>query len=414
MTRDQASAYLEQFLEEMPASRERLAQTLERHGADPALAEDLTPASLNPMWDALSPLLAWQDGYVPPSPAEPPPPLRLEALGDLDALPSWLWSNSASIRLSPESMWLMDGMGRHLGNVLVAVTPGMRWSVGRHRIRAYVYQNHPVVTANPGHGDDDHPLHSVGIIAKKYLKGSPNARALRGLFEMWASRGYERSPDKTSAQLRSPRSGSAGADPVEERARAAMASMPSRHLPAAVTMTVSRSSARTSATPSRAATAACRLRGSVIVVVRSSLVAEPQQPALRCAVVLLGVDRLPLHQVPDSHGVCLVGLCLHRGRERHDDPREVIDVVGTSAAGHGPHASTRTSGPSALGTEPCREFCGASPRQPGRGCLIASGSSDAVVKQDIPPAGSWRPIGAPRRAWRSSARRLTLRTTGHP
>lgn len=184
MTRDQASDYLEQFLAEMPASRLRLAQTLERHGADPALAEDFTPGSLDPMWEALSPQLAWQDGYHP-DPEHPEIRPSLEALGDLDALPSWLTTNSAAISFNPESIWVIDGLGRHLGNVLVAVLPGMRWSVGRHRIRAYVYQNHPVITDNHGHGDDDHPLEGVGIIAKRHLNGTPDS--LRALFETWAS-----------------------------------------------------------------------------------------------------------------------------------------------------------------------------------------------------------------------------------
>ena len=51
---------------------------------------------------------------------------------------------------------------------------------GRHRIRAYVHQNHPVITANPGHADDKHPIHTVGILARRPL-GAASHRTLRQL-----------------------------------------------------------------------------------------------------------------------------------------------------------------------------------------------------------------------------------------
>ena len=145
------------------------------------------------MWETLSPLLALQDGYHP-DPEHPEIGPTVEALGDLDALPSWLWGNSVAIGLSPESIWIVDGLGRHLGNLLVAVSPGLRWAVGRHRIRAYVYQNHPVITANPGHGADRHPVHSVGVIALRHLDLSPHARTLRGMYDSWSPPGPTDSP----------------------------------------------------------------------------------------------------------------------------------------------------------------------------------------------------------------------------
>ena len=94
MTKPEAEAHLEEFLGEMAASREGQAATLERHDGDPAWVEDPTPASLDPMWETLSPLLALQDGYHP-DPEHPEIGPTVEALGDLDALPSWLWGNSA-------------------------------------------------------------------------------------------------------------------------------------------------------------------------------------------------------------------------------------------------------------------------------------------------------------------------------
>ncbi len=89
MTSAQARAYFGQFMSEMDASRDRLARTLRERGVDPGLADDLTPGSLDPMWEALSPLLAWQDGWEPDE-MKPWARPTLEALGDPDALPSWV------------------------------------------------------------------------------------------------------------------------------------------------------------------------------------------------------------------------------------------------------------------------------------------------------------------------------------
>lgn len=171
MSRRQAGDYLNQFLSEMPASRERFAAALERHGASPHLAEDTSPSSLLPVWEALSPSLAWQDDYRPDPPTRADILRWIEELGDLDALPSWLFEDSAAISLSPDTIWLVDGLGRHLGNVLSAQVPNMRWAVGRHRNRNYVYQNHPIITTDPGTGQDHHPLESTAIIIRRHLRG---------------------------------------------------------------------------------------------------------------------------------------------------------------------------------------------------------------------------------------------------
>lgn len=93
----------------------------------------------------------------------------LEALGDLDALPSWLATIGGRIEFSPSTIWIIDGVGRHLGNVMVASVPGSQWSVGHHRIRAYVHQNRPVITA-PETADLD-PFGVVSTIASKTLEG---------------------------------------------------------------------------------------------------------------------------------------------------------------------------------------------------------------------------------------------------
>ena len=54
---------------------------------------------------------------------------------------------------------------------MVANLPGLRWAVGRHRIRAYVNQNHPVVIDTSGEIADRHPMEAVGNVVWKYLGG---------------------------------------------------------------------------------------------------------------------------------------------------------------------------------------------------------------------------------------------------
>ena len=168
MTTAQARTYFEHFMSEMAASRERLADTLREQGADPGLAHDLTPQSLDPIWRALTPLLAWQDGWKPTPTGRPLP--TLEALGDLDALPSWVATVGGPIRFSPSTIWIIDGVGRHLGNVMSASVPGTQWRLGHHRIRAYVHQNKPIITA-PETADLD-PFEMVSVIASKTLRGA--------------------------------------------------------------------------------------------------------------------------------------------------------------------------------------------------------------------------------------------------
>ena len=72
---------------------------------------------------------------------------------------------------SPTTLWVVDGVGRHLGNVMVATIPGMRWSIGPNRVRTN-YRNQPVVTDQ---GDEDHnPLRGVATVASRNLKGLAN------------------------------------------------------------------------------------------------------------------------------------------------------------------------------------------------------------------------------------------------
>lgn len=186
LPRKEARAYLTQFVEEMPASQARLGQLLDVAGADPALASDLDPARLDEIWEALrqhAPL-RWQDGYIaPPDTATPAPrPPTLEALGDLAALPSWFLHDRTHFTVfSPETLWVIDVLGRHLGEVLRAQWPDLGWMLGPAKPASNFDKNKPVL----GKGSTwVNPLAGVSSLVATEIGGNRHASAPSSLGEM--------------------------------------------------------------------------------------------------------------------------------------------------------------------------------------------------------------------------------------
>jgi hypothetical protein len=183
LTRKEAQAYLGKFLAEMPASASRLTATLDDVGADTYLAGSFAAASLDDLWRSVMPVLGWQDRYQP---ADPPtrlsPSSPIEGLGDLGDLPSWFTTSTGYglERFSPRTLWVMDGVARHLGNVLVH-THGWEWRVGRGR-KGYVFQNQPVIA---GPTNEFSPLMSLSVLVGRHLKGDEQPGALRETYENW-------------------------------------------------------------------------------------------------------------------------------------------------------------------------------------------------------------------------------------
>ena len=48
-----------------------------------------------------------------------------------------------------DSLRLIDGLARHLGETRVTQVPGAKWVAAHSRTKGYQYQNHPVVTGLP-------------------------------------------------------------------------------------------------------------------------------------------------------------------------------------------------------------------------------------------------------------------------
>lgn len=190
LPRAEAKEYLQQFVAEQPASRERLAGMLRAAGADPALTHDLSPEGLDPLWDAAQAWeVGWQEGYEPP-PAPGAPPVStptLEALGPLDQLPSWfVHDRRQSMRYSPETLWVVDVLARHLGEVVLAEHPSLRWTLGPAKPANNVDRNYPVVGTAKAWVN---PLRVVsGLVGKRLTHSMGGPTTLRELYERQTAR----------------------------------------------------------------------------------------------------------------------------------------------------------------------------------------------------------------------------------
>lgn len=187
LPRKEARAYLQTFVEEMPGSQQRLAQMLSLAGAEASLATDLNPAGLDVIWEAVRRQvpLRWQEGYLPPpdtaTPAPHPP--TLEALGDLTELPSWFLHDRTHFTVfSPGTIWVIDVLGRHLGEVLRSSWPTLDWMLGPARPASNIDKNKPVV----GKGSTwVNPLAGVSALVSTEIGGNRHPSAASSLGEMY-------------------------------------------------------------------------------------------------------------------------------------------------------------------------------------------------------------------------------------
>jgi hypothetical protein len=185
MTRAQAGEYLARFLAEMPASEQRLADTAAATGGPPPELLDHTPESLGLLWQWVTTRLAWRDGYTPPPLGMPGPRIDPADLEPPEQLPSWFHhpSGAGYAEFSADTLWLIDGLGRYLGNTVVHTMPGTQWKAGHARATGYALQNQPVIA---GLGDEIMTIEVCAALAAKALRGGQ--RTLRDAYDNWASR----------------------------------------------------------------------------------------------------------------------------------------------------------------------------------------------------------------------------------
>lgn len=181
MTRSEATTYLEVFRKEMGSSLSRFAAS-----ADCELT--YSPDSLDQVWHAVTPKLAWRTDYTPPALGQPGPHIATEQLEPPHDLPSWFHhpSGAGYARFSAETLWLIDGAARYLGETFIRNVGG-HWGSGDAPLEGYVYQNQPVlidVTADPLS-----PTQTCAVIVARALRSSPKQgpHSLAEVYDGWCA-----------------------------------------------------------------------------------------------------------------------------------------------------------------------------------------------------------------------------------
>lgn len=186
MSRGEARVYLARFLDEMEAGVRRVVDEAAASGGPTAEAWDRTPASLGPVWEWAVPRLSWRPGYEPPALGMPGPRITDDQLEPLGQLPSWFHHPSAAsyADFSADTLWLIDGLGRYLGQTVLATVPGTSWAAGHSRNKGYMFQNQPVVR---GLAEEESPFHTMAILVSRTLQPEPvrGIASLRDVYDAW-------------------------------------------------------------------------------------------------------------------------------------------------------------------------------------------------------------------------------------
>lgn len=185
LSRADAKAYLNQFVAELPESRARLADMLTAAGKDPALASSPSPGSLEPIWEAAvgSWHLGWQEGHDhatdPFSRRDPP----LGALGPLEGLPSWFGHDRLHYAVfAPATLWVIDVLARHLGEVIAATYAHLTWRLGPARPANNVDRNMLVVGTSRGWVE---PRRLTRVLVWREIEGRSDSTVPRTLLDVY-------------------------------------------------------------------------------------------------------------------------------------------------------------------------------------------------------------------------------------
>lgn len=171
LTKAEAAAALQEFLDERGPALSRLRKRLVAEGQDPAALLDGTPESFVPLWRWVLSRLTGPEAPGATDPASVP----------REAWPSWeRYTVEEEGVLSMESLTLMDGLVSYLAAVVRNGAPLARWEIARDRHKRYVYNNHPVLVSGTGESHN-------------FLPGFPMVQACGVLL------GVRESPDDTIA-----------------------------------------------------------------------------------------------------------------------------------------------------------------------------------------------------------------------
>ncbi|WLQ06117.1 hypothetical protein [Arthrobacter oryzae] len=147
MTKKQAEAAFQEYLDERGPALERLREALAADGQAPDVVLDGTVESLVPLWRWILAHLTVADAPGATDTTSVP----------REQWPSWARYGGETVgKLSLESLVLLDGLVSYLGDVVQQRAPEARWAVAHHRIKRYHLNKHPVLVS--GTGEDHHFL----------------------------------------------------------------------------------------------------------------------------------------------------------------------------------------------------------------------------------------------------------------
>ncbi|HEX7275799.1 MAG TPA: hypothetical protein VF244_00350 [Acidimicrobiales bacterium] len=154
---DEAQAYCEALVAGIPERRAWLRSTVAATGG-PVDACDSGRDGLGPLW-------AWLVGQIDaPEDGGTAPPGR----------PPWYSPERANPHLSDRALWLIDGVGTHLAEIVRAAVPDAHWAVYRVAARLRdVNQHRTMLHGLPGQPAD--PVQMVyGEVIGKVVHGEPH------------------------------------------------------------------------------------------------------------------------------------------------------------------------------------------------------------------------------------------------
>jgi hypothetical protein len=161
MSKKQAAAATQEFLEEREPALERLRAALAAKVQDPDVVLDDTVDSLVPLWRWVKSNLTQPDDPEVTAPATVP----------REEWPSWeRFTMEAEKFLSMESLHLLDGLVSYLAVVVQRGAPSARWETAHHRIKRYHVNKHPVLTSGPGEAHIFLPV--IAGMARAHLRGT--------------------------------------------------------------------------------------------------------------------------------------------------------------------------------------------------------------------------------------------------
>jgi hypothetical protein len=141
LSKTEAAAALQEFLDERAPALSRLRERLVADGQDLAALLDGTPESLVPLWRWVLSRLTSLDTPGATDPASVP----------REAWPSWeRYTTEEEPTLSLESLTLLDGLVSYLAAVVRERAPLARWEIARDRHKRYQFNNHPVLVSGTG------------------------------------------------------------------------------------------------------------------------------------------------------------------------------------------------------------------------------------------------------------------------